>query len=350
MPLVDGYFDLPTKVRKDPLGPGYLNTVIANEEFLTRWFGAEHLLGTGTGAQGEHNAAEIPRSAAVLTATGGPPATSYSVNCQDGYLSLASTPNPGDLRLALDNACGATFGKMVVQTQCLSSAFQVSGGIDYYLPGFNYVDIISATDIRVYTVQITYLGSPHSSTELWNVGRTNLALAVYSEPIVDTDFTNGLAAAPVRNQSLRNAALWNKLVQRDGDLRQAFTFAHTAAGAHNDFRVPWGSEHITWDGAAYAAVAAESDGPGIDSITRAGVGRLKVFLNTSYGGSAFAPFINVDYARSDGGSASDILIATCPLSLFDGDAFEVRIFKYNLNTGPYWEPADADFFLTLHSV
>lgn len=331
MASADGFFELPTRVRKDPLGPGYLNGLEINAQFLTDLFQAEHLLTNANGAYGEHNAREIARASAQVVYSAG-----YTLGGSEAYLSLAGGHNPAVGTLILTVTAGKlTSGKVAVQAQNMSESGLVK-------PALTIANVTSATTVTFYN---SYLSSALGAGNAWTAEDANFHAALHSEPQLNPLFSSTLTAA-LKGRGLRAAAVWDELIQRTGDLYYVHDQFHVpSSGEHDDMRIAKAIAHIEYSGGAYRAVSS-SHNEGIGSITTVGTGICRVALSPSLT-APVSPFVMVDYARNNSGSAADFYVACTPLSVQSTTQVEVYLYKYDTATDT-WARADTDFWVVVH--
>lgn len=338
MATIDGYVNMITRARKDPLGPSVLNDFFANGDLLAKFLGQEHLLTSANGDIGEHNAAEIPRCGALAEYTG-PGAPAYTLRGASDYISYGSNPGSGELRLTVTSG-KLTTGRLVVQVQNCSESGLTK-------PCWTLAKELSATSIQYISQTLSSaMGSGNgiaTTTE-----NPHILTMISSDPLSNPMFSNvtpSLSGLPRRGMGLRGQSLWNVMVQRSGDLYGAFNAFHsTATGAHDDRRIAKACGHLTYAPTTYTAVANHS--VGLSTITRLGAGQVRVALSPTFSGTAY-PFVMVDYARGNGGAATDIYCAVTPYSKMSSAQFEVYLYKYDA-ASPGWNAADTDFWVTVH--
>lgn len=331
MAVLDGFYSLPTRVRKDPLGPSTINGLESNAELLTKLLSAEHLLTNTNGAYGEHNAREIARASAQVAYSAG-----YTLGGSEAYLSLAGGHNPAVGTLILTVTSGKIpVGKVAVQVQNMSESGLVK-------PALTIANITSATTITYYN---SYLSSALGAGNTWTAEDANFHTAIYSEPQVDGAFSGSMSPTR-RGLGLRASTFWDPLIQRTGDLYFTFDQFHTpSSGAHDDMRIAKAVGHMEYSGGAYRVVSS-SHNEGIGSITTVGTGICRVGLSPALT-SPISPFVMVDFARNNGGSAGDVYVACTPISTVSTTQVEVYLYKYDFATDT-WARGDTDFWLVVH--
>lgn len=326
---LEGYYQLLTKIRKDPLGHVGFNSMIGNAELLTRFLGAEHLLTTDSGAIGEHNAPEIARCGGLLEYNAG-----YTLRGESSYLTYDSNPATGEVLMAVTSG-KLNSGRIAVQVQnCSESGLTV--------PALTICEILSATSIKFYSFAMG--GSLGTGNPTFSLQDASFAVMAQSDPLADTSFT-ALTASARRGIGLRGSSLWDPFVQRTSDLYGALdAFHNPSTGAHDDVRVPVAVAHIKTVSGTPSIVTADSIG--ISSVTDLGVGQTRVTLSSAVTNFCI-PFVTCDYKRFDGGAATDWYQAVTPYSKLTNDDVEVYTYKQADADGA-WTAADCDFWLVVH--
>lgn len=309
------YVALPSKVRKDPLGPGHLGALKANALWLRDLLSREHIVSTG-----EHNALEVPR---VVRRVNG---TTVSPSSTD----ITSVTNPGTGQYVVNLAASRFSTDIRAQLNVKPEGVK---------PHLGVITPVSATVVNVQTFALT---SALGAGNVWAATALQFDLALHSGPLD----AGSWATTPDDRFSgdyLDDGALgWNAYVQSDADMRAQFLAAHTTAGLHNVREVAKASGMVRWDGGTGYTVP--TDNQRITSATRASIGRVTVTLTDTLT-SPLHCFVAPDYSRLGGGLASQVLIVNAWEA--STTSIDVRIYAYD-PSAKTWALADADFFLAVH--
>lgn len=328
------------RVRKDPLGSVGYNRLLERFRWGEMLFAKEHLLADAPGGQGftgEHNAPEIPREVGSIYTIGGPALAFEGFRYATG-VNLSAT---GTAQLNLDNSVYPSVDQMALQVQNCSES------------GLNKPCITTAKFNNTGQVELysKYLTSALGAANAWAVENANICVAVHGPKL-----PGGLSAiegiAKLRADWLTQAAAdWNAQVQVDATLRAKFLVdlvgpTHTTAGVHVCREVGRTWADIYWDsGVAYRIRDTSSRNP-CNTVTRVGLGHVR--LTFSAWTLSAQPFVMTNFAASNSGLVTDIIVSSTPRSLITTTTIDVFLYKYDAGAMT-WARYDADFFIVVHA-
>lgn len=323
---MNGFFNLTAKVRKDPLGPDYLNALTGNAAWLRDILSREHIV-SGSNL-GEHNAIEIPRVCARVSGT-------TVTGDSKSYITAVAHPSAGNYTLTLKSGVFTT--NMRVQVNVSNQSAKP------WCPG---IEIVSATSLKVHLVQ---LDSLLGGGNVWGANNADFDIAIHSDPLDAGTWPTDLPARCIPGMTLDSEQdisvdstgfHWNRLVTQSADIYSALTAAHTSVGVHNVREVPKYSGWGWWDtGGSYHAV----DSSGL-TFTYVSTGICDVTYSALT--APVSAFVCPDYARSSGsGALGDIFLAYG----FESSTTKTRVYMYKYDTaGHTWARANCDFFIAVH--
>lgn len=326
--MADSFETWVARIRKDPLGPQGLNQLGSGYKWNEQNFNREHILLTG-----EHNAPEIPREVGSIDYSGG----GGTIAKKDfRHATAVSNPATGQQRLTVPaTAYPAGYIQTSMQVQnCSETGSSV--------PCIAHAIFTSGTQVDVYTQK---LNNALGAGNTWAVENSPVSLALHGQPI-----PYGQSAAEmsmkVRGDFLTDeSAQWNAHVAADAGLRKAFLVEHQTSGIHKNREYAISYGHVTWDGATERVVGGGRNSPA--SVLRVSQGRYTVTL-TSAVTLSMQVFLSVDYARTNGGTDSEIWVACTPYSAITTTTFGVWLYTFNTGTNQ-WARGDTDFFFVAHA-
>ncbi len=311
--------ELPTRVAGDPLGPTYLGQLRRNQGYLRRAALLEH------NADGEHNAIEVPRVVRRISKAAG----NSVVTPSSTDIAAAACGTVGTFTLTLTSGRFTTQGMRIQITSINEDAKP-------YL--FSY-SITSATSIDIYVQKLSSTLSSAGNT--WAASDDGFALAIYSDRLPETDWGNELVffqrEGGLTGEQAANVASWSAFVVDQAKIEACLDVEHVAStGAHDTRQVAAYYSLLQWDGAAYSY-----SGVGVTSITRTSAGVIEINYATLSNSTAF---VCTDYARQTG-SATEPFIGVAKAS--GNTRTIVKLYAWDA-ANAWWEPADGDFFFTVH--
>lgn len=329
-----------TRVRKDPLGPVGFNQLTAERfRWVEKMFGQEHLLeaGASVGTAGEHNAAEIPREVGSVYYAAGPTYSAHDFR----YATGVTRNGVGDVSLNLDSDPYPNIYQLALQVQnCSESAINKPTSTGYV--------VVSTSEVRFYSYVLT---SGLGAGNAWAAEEADFCVALHAPPL-PVGANSTLGTSKHRGDFLTDdAADWNATVLADATIRDNFGQGHDATGSHDVREVAkgWGRIGVRSGGGAFDILETGTLNP-IAGVTRPGIGIAEITFTTAFTLSA-QPFVELDYARNNGGTEEQVFAGGTPRSFIftDGGAVKLRVYTYEYDTGALtWARADCDFFIAVH--
>jgi hypothetical protein len=313
-----GLVTIPTKVRKDPLGPATLRALVNNDEFLRGAMFREHLVSTG-----EHNAWEVPRVCRQISGT--------TVSPSSTDITGVTNPATGKYVLTLAASRFSTDCRLQVNVQ--------GSDAKPYLAG---AKVASATSVEVYIQGLT---SALGAGNAWAAANQAFDIAIHSEPL-DNDNLPPLPTAPLRGLTLDDditeAGCINPLVYDSAIINAALIAEHTTT-AHNVRQVAKKAGLVRFQGGTTYAADGTTD---FTSYTRVSAGVVQVDF-ADVGTAPVSAFACPDWSRvtAAAGVASDSFIVNCVGT--SDTRVTVKIYKWD-PSGLTWAAADGDFFLAVY--
>lgn len=324
------YLSIPTKVRKNPLGPVTVNQLGYNIGHVQALALTEHR------DTGEHNAIEVMRSSGVLQYSAG---YTLPLGFREGDVTLETGHNPavGTVILTTDSA---RYG-----TQMVPRVLPTCDG-EAPLPAITGVKLVSATEVRLFTKALAALGG-----NTWAAADRTLFAGIHSTPL-----SRGTALAgpliKARGDALTQQTTdWNRQVQNVGTLRSNLLVGHDQDGNHNVEEIARAIVLVKWDGTDIDAVFRE--GPGANGVvaTRVSIGVYDIefdALGSSTWCFASAHWSDTDTTSSPLPSPSDCFLVNAGEAECIDSKVRLCIFKYDFSADT-WDLADADLLVTIHA-
>lgn len=314
------YVEVPTKVRKDPLGHITLNTMSRNTELLDRLARVEHT------PSGEHNSLMVARTGGRLSYSGG-----YTCVPWNGYPTLETGHNPATGTVIVTLQAGKFFAPGLL---AMASPADAEVATKPHIVGLKPSD-----DGSVLTLFSKKLTSSLGSGNTWAAVNTTIDFAVFSAPWDDGDTRLTKVREFQRNDGLDPDAGWNTLVDNQGLVRDSLKSEHNALGEHSDVKIPRAYVLAKYNGTSFDI----TDSYGVTSVSRISAGVAEVTLQEAL--SDIRAFSSGEYSRDNGGSADTLWVTNCRAT----STTVVRVYSYKYDTGGNsWNFADNDFFLVVH--
>lgn len=309
------YLPLPSKVRKDPLGPGHLDGLKSNALWLRDLLAREHIISTG-----EHNALEVPRVVRRINATTVSPSST----------DISSVTNPATGQYVVNLAAGRFSTDIRAQLNIKPESVK---------PHLGVITPVDETQVKVQTFALT---SALGAGNTWAATALQFDLALHSSPLDPGSWATTPIDFSVGDYLDDGSTGWNAHVQLDADMRAVLLAAHDSNGLHQVREVAKSCAMVRWDGGSGYTI--DSDDERISSATMSSTGRVTVTLASALT-SPLHVFVTPDYARNGGGSSDGIFIVNAWEATTS--TIEVRIFQFD-PVAWTWALADGDFFLAVH--
>lgn len=313
---------LPTKVRKNSLGPNYLSGLLVNLNYARSLMGVEHM------ASGEHNVRRVPRAVVSIIWSG----SAYSISPTSADVTAVASPATGTITLTLATERFSTDIRPQIN-------FKGTGvGSKPWISGYK---VVSATSIQIFLQQLT---SALGSGNAWAAADGSFDIALHSDPL-----NPGLwATTPInhyRGDPLTETVTdWNALIQGQGDMQLAIGAGHSkTTGVHAVREVAKAYAHVQWNNTAYVfSGAAGSHSTNVTGLSRTSAGICVVTYSAMTTPTQCFPC--VDYGRLIG---ADPVLFIAQAEQTSATTSTVYIYKYD-TASKTWALGDADFFLPVH--
>lgn len=318
--MTNVYQPLPTKARKDPLGPVYLSALKSNMGWMRSLMQVEHM------TSGEHNTRRVPRACVSIIWSG----ATYSISPSSSDVTAVANPAVGTITLTLAANRFTTDIRPQINFKGTGVATKP------WMTGFK---VTSATSVTVFLKQ---LSSALGAGNAWAAADGSFDIALHSDPLnVGTWSTT--QANHFRGDTLTDGGTdWNALVQSHGDMQASLKAAHTAAGAHNVREVAKAYGNVLWGGASYSLAGSPGHSSNVSGVSRTSAGIIVVTFSSMTTPTQCFPC--PDYGRTIGGDPGLYKVQAAQTS---ATTSTVYIYKYD-TVGKTWNVADADFFFALH--
>lgn len=325
-----GYFKLPDKARKSPLGFAGLNGLVSNLSDTVRHFNEEH------NADGTHNSLEVARVCGTVVWTAGAPGA-YTLSGFNSYASLAVGHNPATGRLILTLDSARVSAPMVVA--CTAQDNQGEGKPLMVTPKAT----IGVSTVEFHLKELTSaLGGSNNNT--WAARDMTFAVRISSNkhahsgtPFdMPTLITPGSFLGDEANERL------NGLIRQTGKLRKSFLVGHTTAGIHAIREM---AKH--WAYASYSGGSYSLDAGNVSSVSSGSAGQVEINFASST--TPYQVFVALDYTRRAGGSANEFYVVTAPVTHMSATKVRLYFYRYDFSAKS-WGRADTDFFVSIHTT
>lgn len=305
------------------MGPSTMGALKNNAEFIRRVYPLEHIISTG-----EHNTPEVARvvrrisgttvspSSSDITAVTNPSAGKY-------VLTLATSRFDANFIICQINPCGAGVASKP------------------YLAGYK---VVSATSIEVYIKQLSSALGYEPAGNTWSAGTSvDFDIAIHSSILSGgSSWPTALPSNSVVGDPLKPSR-WDALVGNAADIHKSFDVEHDpATGAHTTRQISSYSGLWRYDGLSMSLVAGEASDI---SVSRSSAGIYAVTSAKTLTTQTHC-FVGPDYARSNGGSSSEMY----RMHVLQNSTTSWTVYTYAFDwTTSVWNRVDGDFWLAMHS-
>ena len=312
------FMGMPTKVRKDPMGPSTMGLMKNNAAFVQQLALYEH------NSAGEHNIREVARVVRRISGTTVSPSSTDITAVTNGttgtyVLTLASGRFDAAWMTCQINPCGAGVASKP------------------YLTGYK---VISSTSLEVYIKQLTPALGYDPAGNVFAASNCDFDISIHSEPLAVGTYATDLPAESVVGDPLKPSR-WNALVQAAGESYAALAPEHTAAGVHNTRQVACASALFRYDGSVISLVSGVATGI---SITRTSIGQYAIASSSALTTQTHC-FVSPDHMRTNSGNGSELYRMHALQSSTTAWVMYIYSFNRALST---WNRADGDFWLAMH--